>query len=125
MRFLETNFIHLIKLRNKFGEEPKNARLALEEIERGRIKLAAGRFDPQRTSELSWIRHITCDPWKIVPNWQALGRGDEAFIRNFGTEQTPIYRVLVCEVVGTIRQPITVFPRERIGDKEVGRILWP
>ena len=125
VRFLETNFIHLIKLKTKYGEEPKNARLALEEIERGRIKLVEGRYDRQRASELSWIRRIASDPWKIVSNWQALGHGDEAFIRNFGTEQMPIYRVLVCEVVGTIRQPVTVFPRERIGEKELGKILWP
>jgi hypothetical protein len=125
VRFLPANFIHLIKLTNKYGEEPKNARLALEEIERGRIKLVPGRFDPQRTLEMSWIRSIASDPWKIVPNWQALGRGDEAYIRNFGTERQPIYRVLVCEIIGTTRQAVTVFPRERICQKELGRILWP
>lgn len=125
VRFLPANFMHLIQLTTKYGEEPKNARRALEEIERGRIKLVAGRFDPQRTAELSWIRLIASDPWRIVPNWQALGRGDEAYIRNFGSEECPVYRVLVCEVIGTIRQAVTVFPRERIGQKELQQLLWP
>ncbi len=125
VRFLPANFIHLIKLTNKYGDEPKNARLALEEIERGRIRLVAGRFDPQRTAELSWIRLVASDPQMIVPNWQALGRGDEAYIRNFGAEQQPIYRVLVCEVIGKQRQAVTVFPRERISQKEVSQVLWP
>jgi hypothetical protein len=75
VRFLPANFIHLIKLTNKHGQEPKNARLALEEIEKGRIRLVAGRFDPQRTAELTWIRLVASDPLMIVPNWQALGRG--------------------------------------------------
>lgn len=125
VRFLPENFIHLIKLTNKFGQEPKNARVALQEIERGRIKLVAGRFDPQRASELSWARLIATDPWRIAPNWAALGRGDEAYIRNFGTAAAPIYRVLVCEVIGTMRQAVTVFPRERIGTTEIATILWP
>lgn len=125
VRFLPENFIHLIKLTNKFGQEPKNARLALEQIESGRIKLVAGRFDAQRAPELSWIRLIATDPSMIVPNWAALGRGDEAYIRNFGTVEAPIYRVLVCEIIGTIRQAVTVFPRERVGATELARILWP
>jgi len=125
VRFLPTNFIHLIKLTDKYGREPKNAKVAIEEIERGRIKFTAGRFDQQRAPELTWIRSICTDPWRIVPNWQALGRGDEAYIRNFGTEEQPIFRVLVCEITGTIRQAVTVFPRERIGAQEVGTILWP
>lgn len=125
VRFLPENFVHLIKLTNKYGDEPKNARMALEEIERGRIKFVAGRFDPQRAPELSWIRSIVTEPWRIVPNWQALGRGDEAFIRNFGTDEHPMYRVLVCEILGTLRQAVTVFPRERVCARELARILWP
>lgn len=125
VRFLAANFVHLIKLTNKYGQEPKNAQTALDEIERGRIKLTAGRFDPQRTRELSWIKFIAADPWRIVANWQVLGRGDEAYIRNFGSEENPIYRVLVCEVIGTTRQAVTVFPRERIGENELRCILWP
>ena len=125
VRFLPENFIHLIKLVNKYGDEPKNARLALGEIERGRIKFAAGRFDSQRASEISWMRLIATDPWRIVQNWQAMGRGDEAYIRNLGDGQHPVYRVLVCEVIGTIRQVVTVFPRDRIGTAELANVLWP
>jgi len=125
VRFLPENFVHLIKLMTKYGKEPRNASITLEEIERGRIRLVAGRFDPQRASELSWIRAIAADPWRIVPNWQVLGRGDEAYIRNFGTESAPVYRILVCEVIGTLRQAVTVFPRERISAKELASVLWP
>jgi hypothetical protein len=99
--------------------------LALKEIERGNIKFLDGCYDAQRASELSWIRLIACDHWRIVPNWQELGRGDEAYIRNFGTEGDPAYRVLVCKVIGTLRQAITVFPREKFTGKEFHRILWP
>jgi hypothetical protein len=125
VRFLPENFVHLIKLTTKYGKEPKNASITLEEIERGRIRLVAGRFDPQRASELPWIQAIAADPWRIVANWQVLGRGDEAYIRNFGTDETPLYRILVCEVLGTLRQAVTVFPRERISSKELGLVLWP
>jgi hypothetical protein len=125
VRFLPENFIHLVKLTTKYGKEPKNASVAIEEIERGRIKLVAGRFDAQRAAELSWIHPIAAAPWRIVPNWQALGRGDEAYIRNFGTADAPVYRVLVCEVLGTLRQAVTVFPRERISAKELAVSLWP
>jgi hypothetical protein len=97
----------------------------LKRFERGRIKLVAGRFDAQRAAELSWIHPIAAAPWRIVPNWEAPGRGDEAYIRNFGTEDAPVYRVLVCEVIGTLRQAVTVFPRERISAKELAVILWP
>jgi len=125
VRFVPENFVHLIKLTTKHGKEPKSASMAIEEIERGRIRLVAGRFDIQRASELSWIRPIATNPWRIVANWQALGRGDEAYVRNFGTPEAPIYRVLVCEVLGTMRQAVTVFPRERIGAKELGKVLFP
>jgi hypothetical protein len=125
VRFLPENFVHLIKLTTKYGKEPRNASLTLAEIERGRVRLVAGRFDPQRASELSWIRSVVTDPWRIVGNWQVVGRGDEAYVRNFGTDDTPLYRVLVCEVVGTLRQAVTVFPRERISSKELGSVLWP
>lgn len=125
VRFLPENFIHLIKLTTKYGKEPKNARMALREIERGRVKLVAGRFDAQRAAELSWIASLAIDPWRVVENWQVLGRGDEAYIRNFGTNEAPIYRVLVCEVIGALRQAVTVFPRERISAKELATVAWP
>jgi hypothetical protein len=103
VRFLPENFIHLIQLKNKYGEEPRNTRLALDEIRIGRIHFVAGRFDPQRTAELAWAARIATEPDRICGNWQALGHGDEAYIKNFGTEADPKYRVMVCKVVGTIR----------------------
>lgn len=125
VRFLRENFIHLIQLRNKYGEEPKNARLALEEIERERITLKPGRFDAQRATELPRASEIATHPDLICTNWQALGRGDEAYVKNFGTERSPQYRVLICEVIGTLRQAVTVFPRESIGDMERRCQVWP
>jgi hypothetical protein len=38
-----------------------------------------------------------------------MSRGDEAYIHNFGTDHMPIYRVLVCEVLGKMRQAVTYF----------------
>ena len=130
VRFLPTNFVHLIfvhliKITNKFGQEPSNAKRAVAEIERGRLTLVPGRFDPQRAQELPWIRLIATEPSRIVLNWSALGRGDEAYIRNFGSSESPVYRVLVCKIVGTLRQAITVFPRERLGCAEMSATVWP
>jgi len=125
VRFLPENFIHLIQLKNKYGEEPRNARIALQEIRNGKIQFVAGRFDPQRTAELPWATRIAIDPERICGNWQVLGRGDEAYIKNFGTGQDPQYRVMVCKIVGTIRQVITIFPRARFGDRELQSQIWP
>lgn len=125
VRFLRENFIHLIKLKTKFGDEPKNARLALDEIERRRMQLKPGRFDPKRATELPWAAEVARSPDMICRNWQVLGRGDEAYIKNFGSVEHPKFRVLVCEVFGTLRQAVTVFPRERIGEAELGCRIWP
>ena len=125
VRFLSENFIHLIQLKNKYGEEPRNARLALEEIRRGNIAFVDGRYDRQRTSELAWATDLAINPDKICANWQVLGRGDEAYIKDFGTPANPKYRVMVCEVIGTIRQVVTIFPRKKIGLVELQAQLWP
>jgi hypothetical protein len=127
VRFLETDFIHLNKVEDKYGNEPKNASLALREIERNRIMFKAGRFDPQRARELPWALSIARTPWKIVENWQVLGRGypGEAYLANFGDVEKNVYRVLVCEVLGALRRPVTIFPRERFSALELGRQLWP
>lgn len=125
VRFLAENFPHLIQLKNKHGEEPRNPRLTIENIRDGRIRFVAGRFDPQRTAELSWAAEMATNPNSIHLNWQVLGRGDEAFLRNFGTEAGPKFRVLICSVIGTIRQVVTIFPRERISQKDVLARIWP
>ncbi|MHB8525897.1 MAG: hypothetical protein ACYDD2_07050 [Candidatus Acidiferrales bacterium] len=125
VRFLRENFIHLIQLKDEYGNEPRNARIAIEGIRTGRIQFAAKRFDPQRTAKLSWAAQIALSPDFICSNWHAMGRGDEAYIRNFGTDGEPNFSVMVCEVLGTLRQVVTIFPRERIGEKERRAQNWP
>jgi len=110
--------------RNGIGHE-KIARLALEQIRSGRIQFVAGRFDPQRTQELSWAGEMARNPDVIWKNWQALGTGGEAYVKNFGTNEEPQFRVMICKVVGTLREVITIFPRERMGDKELLAKIWP
>lgn len=127
VRFLRTDFVHLIKLTNKYGDEPKNHKQAIEDIERGRIQFVEGRYDSQRARELGWARNLVCDHWRIVDNWQPLGRGypGEAYLRDFGTPADPIYRVLICEVIGRVRRPVTIFPRERFSARELAAVIWP
>jgi hypothetical protein len=125
VRFRRETFIHLLQLKTKYGDEPKNKRLTLDQIRSGRIQLVAGRFDPQRTQELSWASAIATSPDVICENWQALGTGGEAYVKNFGSIEQPQYRVLICEVLGTVREAITVFPRARIGEKELLAQIWP
>ncbi len=125
VRFQPENFIHLIQLKNKYGEEPRNSHLALEEIKAGKIQFVAGRFDAQRTVELSWAAELATNPDRICGNWQALGRGDETYIRQFGTDEALKVRVMVCKVIGTTRQVVTIFPRDRIKDKDCLAQIWP
>jgi len=125
VRFLRENFVHLIQLKTKYGEEPKNPRMALEGIERGRIVLKSGRFDRKRAMELPRATELVQRPDMICTNWQALGCGDEAYVKNFGTERYPQFSVLICLVQGNLRQAVTVFPRERIGDVERRCRIWP
>ena len=127
MSFLDTDFVHLIKLIDKFGKEPKNRRMTIEQIQSGRIVLVAGRFDLRRAMELTWARSIIEEPSMIVPNWQVLGRAipGDAYIRNFGSLRDPIYRVLICGHSGRKRWAVTIFPRERFADRETAHVLWP
>ncbi len=126
VRFQPENFIHLIQLTNKYGKEPRNARLALEDIRAGKIQFAAERFDPQRTAELPWAAEIATKPDRICANWQALGRGDETYIRSFGSGNAPRLRVMVCKVIGATRQVVTIFPRgHRIREDDCLMQIWP
>jgi hypothetical protein len=125
--FLDTDFVHLIKLTDKFGKEPKNHRMTIEQIQSGRITLNPSRLQIRRAQELSWARSIIEAPDTIVPNWQAMGRvipGD-AYIKNFRKEGLPIYRVLICGHAGKKRWPVTIFARERFADREIATKLWP
>lgn len=125
VRFLPETFVHLVKLVNKYGKEPKNKRLALDHIRCGRIQFAAGRFDPQRAQELSWACEIARNPDYICRNWQSLGKGGEAYVKTFCSSGEPRTRVMICELVGALRQVVTIFPRERIGEKELLARIWP
>jgi hypothetical protein len=70
--------------------------------------------------ELSWAAEIASNPDFICQNWQALGTGGEAYVKNFGSLEETHFRVMVCKVVGKHRELITIFPRGHIGDKELG-----
>jgi hypothetical protein len=124
--FADTDFVHLIKLKDKYGKEPRNARMTIEQIQSGRITLHPGRLDIRRAQELSWARSIIESPDKIVSNWQVMGRANpgDAFIKNFGTEEMPHHRVLICGHAGLKRRVVTIFARDRPG-REVTPILWP
>jgi len=126
--FLDTDFVHLIKLVDKYGNEPRNRRMTLDQIQSGRVSLAPGRFDIRRAQELSWASSIVEKPTMIVPNWQVLGKANpgDAYIKNFGVDGgRPIYRVLICAHAGQRRRPVTLFPRERFASQEIHPILWP
>jgi hypothetical protein len=125
--FLDTDFVHLIKLTDKFGKEPKNRRMTIEQIQSGRITLIPGRIQIRRAQELSWARAIIENPTMIVPNWQAIDRAipGDAYIKNFGSESQPAYRVLICGHAGKKRWAVTIFPRERFADREIATLIWP
>lgn len=124
VRFKVEHFIHLIKLTTKYGDEPKNRLVAIEEIKSGKIQFVAGRFSPQRASEIPWAVEIVTKPDFICPNWQPLGSGDENYIKNFGTEHYPQWRVLVCKAFGQTRHCSTIFPRE-VQAKHLATKIWP
>ncbi|HTJ30432.1 MAG TPA: hypothetical protein VL346_08025 [Acidobacteriaceae bacterium] len=127
VRFLETDFVHLIKLTNKYGIEPRNRQLTIDQIRSGRITLVPGKLDIRRATELSWAQSIVETPDRIVPNWQVMGRANpgDAYIKNFGTEDKPTYRILICGHAGNKRFPVTIFPRERFAERELTPQLWP
>lgn len=124
VRFKREHFIHHIKLKNKYGEEPRNRRRAIENIRSGAISFVDGRYNPQRVVEIPWAVELAIQPTYICPNWQALGTGGENYVRNFGTETMPQWRVLVCKVVGQTRHFSTMFPRE-IRQKDLETKIWP
>lgn len=125
VRFNLYDFVHFIKLINEYGEEPRNRRIAVENIARGRIRLARWTYDQQRAAELSWASSIATTPDFVCSNWNPTGEGDECYVKNFGGKGLPNkYRVLVCVVRGTTRYGITIFPCE-IEAKEKGHQIWP
>jgi hypothetical protein len=124
VRFKVEHFIHHIKLTNKYGREPRNRKLAIEEIKAGKIQFVEGRYNQQRASEIPWAVELATAPDHICENWQALGTGDENYVRNFGTPDFPQWRVLVCKVIGETRHFSTLFPCD-VRDKHLARKIWP
>jgi hypothetical protein len=125
--FLDTDFVHLIKLVDKYGNEPKNRRMTIEQIQSGRVRLVPGRIDLGRAQELPWARSIIEKPTMIVPNWQVTGRANpgDAYIKNFGSGGRTTWRVLICGHAGKKRWAVTIFPRERFANREIDNVLWP
>jgi hypothetical protein len=124
VRFKPEHFIHQIKLTNKYGKEPKNRKLAIEEIRAGKVAFVERRYSRQRASEIPWAVELATSPECICRNWQILGSGDENYVRNFGTEIAPQWRVLVCKVIGQTRHFSTLFPCE-IKEKYLANRIWP
>lgn len=124
VRFKCEHFIHHIKLKNKYGKEPKNRKLAIEEIRSGKIQFVEGRYDPQRVSEIPWAVELATRPMCICANWQAAGTGDENYVRNFGTDIAPQWRVLVCKAIGRTRHFSTMFARD-IRERDLAVRIWP
>lgn len=125
VRFLPTDLVHLIKLTTKYGDEPKNARLTLEQIKKGEILLRPDRLDTRRALELPWAIPLATGPDLICRNWVVPREGDEAYVKNFGSADHPINRVMICKRIGRIRQVITIFPRDRIGHTVRRAQIWP
>ena len=127
VHFLDTDFVHLIKLIDKYGKEPRNRRMTIDQISSGRILLKRDRFDVRRAQELSWARSIIESPDMIVSNWQIMGKANpgDAYIKNFGAGERKVHRVLICGHAGKRRRAVTIFPRERFAVREIATILWP
>jgi hypothetical protein len=144
VRFFPTLFLRLLKVKNQFGNEPKGRRAIMEKIEAGEFRSRAGElgggFTPQArrtlasalpmTKELSWLRSIAtspdviCTDWRI-PYWCGPRKDREAYLKNFGTADSPLYRVMICKVKGANRDVIAVFSRRPIGKSELERQEYP
>ncbi len=125
--FRDEDFIHLIKLVDRYGREPKNRAMAIANIKSGQLKffhgsrLSPGNFCLQRAKDLVFARSLLEHPDMIVPNWQPIAKGNpgDAYIRNLGSESRTRYRVLICGYGGKKRLPITIFPRQHFSEREI------
>ncbi len=139
VRFFPTTFIHLAEVKNKSGQEPVHRDAVLKKIKKGCFRSRGGghvRTDwgqllqnlgsaLPRTKELSWAKLIASEPTQIFLDRRGLETGTETYVRNFGTDADPLYRVMICKVNGHNRDVITIFPRERIDSKKIQKQLWP
>ena len=144
VRFFRTPFLRLLEVKNELGNEPKNRHGTLEKIDAGEFHSRAGElgngFTTQarrtlasaipRTKELSWLKSIAtapdviCTDWRI-PYWRGPKKDREAYIKNFGTVDHPLYRLLICKVNGPNRDVIAAFHRRPIGKSELERQEYP
>jgi hypothetical protein len=131
--FCEEDFVHLVKIVDRYGREPKNRADTIRRIKAGEFKMFNGtkhspaNFSVRRAKDLACIRSVIQDPWMIVPNWQPLGKANpgEAYIRDFGKAGRRRFRVLICGIAGRRRSPVTMFPRQRFAAEEILIKLWP
>lgn len=131
--FREEDFIHLVKIVDRFQKEPKNRSEAVRQIKAGEFKMFHGtrhslpNFSLQRAKELGCALSVLRQPDMVVPNWQPMGKANpgEAYIRDFGRNGRRRFRVLICGIAGRKRLPVTMFPRQRFAEDEIGIKLWP
>lgn len=133
IEFREEDFVHFVKVIDKFGKEPRNRAETIRKIKAGELKMFNGssRFPPNfcasRAKNLGCALSLLRAPEMIVPNWQPMGKANpgEAYIRNFGEDGRRKYRVLICGIAGRKRLPVTLFPRQRFAAHEIAKILYP
>lgn len=123
-------FVHLAKITDKYGREPKNKQLAIGQMQRGRFPLIHGKtpnYDPERVRNLAFAAALTQKPDFIVKNWQAQGSAypGEVYVRDFGTSGRRKYRILICKINGLKRVPVTAFAKQSIMHMESFVRLWP
>ena len=131
--FREEDFIHFVKIIDRFQKEPRNRAETVRQIKAGEFKMFHGtphsppNFSRQRAKELGCALSVIKAPDMIVPNWQPMGKANpgEAYIRNFGKAGRRRYRVLICGIAGKRRLPVTMFPRQRFAEDEIRIKLWP
>ena len=131
--FREEEFVHFVKITDRYGKEPRNRIDTIRRIKAGEFRLFHGtkyspaNFSMQRAKDLACALSVIQDPQMIVPNWQPLGKANpgEAYIRNFGKDGRRRFRVLICGIAGKRRFPVTMFPRQRFANEETLIKLWP
>lgn len=128
--FTENEFVHLVKLTDKYGNEPKNKRLAIQQVRKGRFPMRKGEHpnhDVERVQNLVLAAALVQKPDFIIPSWQATGKAypGEVYVRDFGTSGRKKYCTLVCLLEGTRRIPVTMFHKQSITHLNEIKRLWP
>jgi hypothetical protein len=74
VRFKPEHFIHLVTLTTKYGEEPRNRRLAVEEIKSGKIQFVDGRYDVAARLRTTLGRGIGEEPRVYLSELASIGK---------------------------------------------------